>query len=102
MDYYSDYVYVYDGYNTSAPLIALVTGSQSSLNYRTSQRYMFVRFTSGASSSYTGFNATYIAYIEPSTYMRMTTVFSYPSLFGADDPALVNVRNLVLVDNMLR
>jgi CUB domain len=72
MGYYSDYLYVYDGYSTLAPRIALVTGSQSPLNYRTSQRYMFVRFTSGTSSSYSGFNATYIAYIEPGTYMRMT------------------------------
>jgi hypothetical protein len=64
---YADRVYIYDGYNESAPLLADVTGAQNSLQYyRTSQRYMFVKFTSGSSvSSYTGFNATFLSYLEP-------------------------------------
>jgi CUB domain len=67
--YYRDFVYVYDGYNTSARLLATVTGYYpSNLTYTTSQRFMFIRFTSGTSSGYSGFYATYMISVQPGFY----------------------------------
>lgn len=58
----SDYdnVILYDGIDTSAPLIASLSGSPiSSSAYTSTQRYMFLRFTSDSSVTYVGFYATY-------------------------------------------
>lgn len=60
MDYYDDYVYIYDGYNSSSSLIASLTGYiSSSSSYTTSQRYMFVLLVSKGLWTYTGFDANY-------------------------------------------
>lgn len=53
---------VYDGANASAPqLVALTTNSFSSLKYlKTSQRYMFIRFTTQRTVGLSwGFDAVY-------------------------------------------
>jgi CUB domain len=64
--FYNDFVYVYDGYNTSASLLASVTGYYSSnLTYTSSQRFMFIRFTSSIYSGYSGFYATYMISVPP-------------------------------------
>jgi CUB domain len=57
---YSDYVYIYNGYNTSSSLLATLSGSYySSTSYTTTQRYMFVMFSSNGYSTYSGFRASY-------------------------------------------
>lgn len=58
-EYYGDYFYIYDGYNTSAPVLAALSGSWSSSTWRSTQRFMFIRFTSNSYTTYSGFNATY-------------------------------------------
>ena len=64
--YYNDYVYIYDGNNTSTSLLASLTGFYySNLTYTTSQRFMFVRFTSSVSDAYSGFYASYMISLPP-------------------------------------
>jgi hypothetical protein len=57
----ADYVYVYDGWNESASLIASLSGYLSTppRGYITSQRYMLVRFTTNYDDVYHGFKATF-------------------------------------------
>lgn len=56
-----DLVYIYDGDNVAAPLIATLSGSYTTppRGYRTSQQYMLVRFTSNSASNFRGFSAVY-------------------------------------------
>jgi hypothetical protein len=56
---YEDFVYVYDGNNTSAPLLATLSGTPWLLTWRSTQGSMFIRFTSNAYTVYNGFSATY-------------------------------------------
>jgi hypothetical protein len=61
--YSYDYVRLHDGRTSSSSQLASLSGSSStSTSYRSTQRYMFVTFTSSSSSTYRGFNATYSAY----------------------------------------
>lgn len=89
--YGGDYLYIYDGVNSSAVLLAALTGSYSSaLIYTTSRSYMFVKFMSNGYYSYSGFNATYTInsvpgfcssselfhYLACSTLMLDSTIFA--------------------------
>jgi CUB domain len=57
---YFDFVYIYNGNDTSGSLLAGLSGSiSSSLSYTTTQRYMFVMFSSNGYTTYGGFNASY-------------------------------------------
>lgn len=59
-EYFADFVYIYDGYNSSSPVIATLSGYISfPLTYTTTQGYMFVRFASTGFLTYQGFNASY-------------------------------------------
>ena len=55
----ADYVSVYDGYSTSAPLIGQFSGSSLPAPITSSSTKLYVRFTSDGSSEYRGFNARY-------------------------------------------
>lgn len=56
-----DFVYIYDGWNESASLIASITGLLpiSPTGYISSQRYMLVQFATDISVVSRGFNATF-------------------------------------------
>ena len=55
-----DHVWVYDGIDTSAPLFAKLSGSlEPSEAFKSTQRYLFVRFSSNRRETAIGFNATY-------------------------------------------
>jgi CUB domain len=55
-----DQVLLYDGIDMSASLFASLSGSlASSQAYTSTQRYMYVRFTSDWDTTDIGFNATY-------------------------------------------
>jgi len=55
-----DYVKLYDGYDSSKPLIAILYGSiDLSLPYTSTQRYMFITFTSDETITSSGFSANY-------------------------------------------
>lgn len=58
-----DIVTILDGIDIKAPIIAHVAGSppQSMGPYASTQKYMFVRFTTDNTVVDTGFNATYIS-----------------------------------------
>jgi CUB domain len=57
---YADQVLLFDGVDTFAPLFASLSGSLASSQAHTStQRYMYVRFTSDGEVTDIGFNATY-------------------------------------------
>jgi len=57
-----DYLYVYDGFNTSAPLLATLTGTATNLSYVTTQSNsaITIRFTSDVSNigTWNGYQAT--------------------------------------------
>jgi len=57
-----DYLYIYDGPNTSSPLLATLTGTSSNLSYSTSQSNssITIRFTTDVSNigTWNGFQAT--------------------------------------------
>ena len=55
----ADYVSVYDGDSTSAPLIGQFSGSSLPAPITSSSTKLYVRFTSDGSSEYRGFNARY-------------------------------------------
>lgn len=58
----SDFLYIYDGSNSAVyPLLDTLHGSYSPVPgpYSSTQRYMFLRFTSDASTNSAGFSATY-------------------------------------------
>jgi hypothetical protein len=57
-----DFVYIYDGADEEAPLIAKLHGLYPSLptGFTTTQRNMFVRFTSDDSVHNGGFSASFI------------------------------------------
>jgi CUB domain len=63
-----DYVYLYDGSSESDPMIIDYTGSYRALlpTWMTSQRYMFIRFTSDTSFASRGFDAIYTS-VPPTT-----------------------------------
>lgn len=55
-----DFVLLYDGRTRSAPLLAVLSGSLStSPAYTSTQRVMFVEFTSDDDLTEMGFNATF-------------------------------------------
>lgn len=55
-----DRVMLYDGIDASAPLLVSLSGTVSPTSYYSStQRYMYVSFTSDSSVTAIGFNATY-------------------------------------------
>jgi CUB domain len=58
---FSDYVFIYDGDNMNAPLIATLSGPYTPLYpyYMSSQSNMLVRFVSDNNTFYKGFNFTY-------------------------------------------
>jgi len=70
----TDSVYVYDGDSAKpASLIATLSGVITGVlpSYMSSQRYMFVRFTSGGNSTgYKGFNMTYYSTTSGSLYCQ--------------------------------
>lgn len=57
----ADFVYIYDGMNESAPIMVRLSGTYCTTpgSYVTTQRYMFVRFTSNGDTNFDGFGATY-------------------------------------------
>ena len=55
----ADYVRVYDGDSTSAPLIGQFSGSSLPAPITSSSTKLYVRFTSDGSSTYAGFTARY-------------------------------------------
>ena len=55
----ADYVSVYDGDSTSAPLIGQFSGSSLPAPITSSSTKLYVRFTSDGSSQYRGFAARY-------------------------------------------
>ena len=55
----ADYVSVYDGDSTSAPLIGQFSESSLPAPITSSSTKLYVRFTSDGSSQYTGFAARY-------------------------------------------
>ena len=55
----ADYVRVYDGDSTSAPLIGRFSGSSLPAPITSSSTKLYVRFTSDSSSEYRGFTARY-------------------------------------------
>ena len=55
----ADYVSVYDGGSTSAPLIGQFSGSSLPAPITSSSTKLYVRFTSDGSSQYRGFAARY-------------------------------------------
>ena len=57
----TDYVYIYDGFSTTAPLLVTLSGSMEAplLSYVSSQQYVFIRFVSNNSVAYKGFNMTF-------------------------------------------
>ena len=57
----SDFIYIYDGDNTDAPLIAKLHGyyCDPPTGFTTTQQYMFIRFTTDGSSNAGGFAASY-------------------------------------------
>ncbi|XP_068736598.1 uncharacterized protein [Montipora capricornis] len=55
----ADYVYVYDGVSSSAPLIGRFSGSNRPVPIVSSTNQLFVRFTSDGSLQYYGFKAIY-------------------------------------------
>ena len=55
----ADYVRVYDGGSTSAPLIGQFSGSSLPAPITSSSTELYVQFTSDASSTYAGFIARY-------------------------------------------
>ena len=55
----ADYVSVYDGDSTSAPLIGRFSGSSLPAPITSSSTKLYVRFTSDSSLEYRGFNARY-------------------------------------------
>lgn len=64
-----DYVEIYDGSNSKAPLIKTLFGTFTTPpgGYNSSQRYMFVKFTSDSSTVRRGFSARYLS--EPGQIM---------------------------------
>jgi len=55
-----DFVLLYDGFDTSANQLAILSGSvYSPYGYTTTQSYMYIRFTSDTSVTSTGFSAIY-------------------------------------------
>ena len=55
----ADFVSVYDGDSTSAPVIGRFSGSSLPAPITSSSTKLYVRFTSDGSSQYRGFNARY-------------------------------------------
>ena len=55
----ADYVRVYDGDSTSAPLIGQFSGSSLPAPITSSSTRLYVQFTSDGSSTYAGFTARY-------------------------------------------
>ena len=55
----ADYVRVYDGGSTSAPLIGQFSGSSLPAPITSSSTELYVQFTSDGSSTYAGFTARY-------------------------------------------
>ena len=55
----ADYVSVYDGDSTSAPLLGQFSGSSLPAPITSSSTKLYVQFTSDGSSEYRGFNAHY-------------------------------------------
>lgn len=65
--YSDDYVYVYDGYNTSSQSYTVLTGNFSTpRTMSSSQRYMYIRFTAFTSGMFRGFSATFQSTCESS------------------------------------
>jgi len=54
-----DKVRLYDGNEISAPLLAELSGPVTPSSYASSQRYLYVRFTSDNSVQHKGFSASY-------------------------------------------
>jgi CUB domain len=84
-----DFVTLYDGYDSSATQLAAISGRPtfSGSGYSTTQRYMYITFTSDSSSSWSGFSATYSSF----EYTRTTTrTMMYPHLFVFCYSAVVN------------
>jgi hypothetical protein len=61
-------MYLYDGFDPSAPLIRKLDGDYSGItvSYTTTQRYMFIRFTSDYATANRGFSAT-VSFVSPSS-----------------------------------
>lgn len=56
----SDVVYIFDGNITTSPILATLFGVVApGAVYRSSGRYMLVRFTSNSVEEYGGFNASF-------------------------------------------
>ena len=100
-EFYADYVTLYDGFSLSAPLIASISGRDYSSSFHaSSQRYMYIVFTSDSSSnSYSGFSATYYTSSsrKSSTFTlvsswRLNNHVTKPS-FKTDTPSLNNERH---------
>ncbi|XP_006822509.1 uncharacterized protein LOC100366935 [Saccoglossus kowalevskii] len=78
-----DFVYVYDGADTSADTIGSYTGSQSSLLITSSINNLFIVFESDSAVSYRGFTASY------TSYRQETTPASIPHTESVTTPASV-------------
>lgn len=56
----SDFIRIYDGFNTSSRLIAALSGTNlNQYTYSSTQKYMYIRFTSNISDTYPGFAAVF-------------------------------------------
>jgi hypothetical protein len=57
----ADFVYIYDGVDDKAPLMARLSGTYCSppAGYTTTQQYMFIRFTSDSKINFNGFGAVF-------------------------------------------
>jgi len=78
-------VYIYDGFDTSAPLVKNLTGDynlSAPINVTTTQRFMYIRFTSDVSGVAGGFSTTFTSgplgnYIWKEAYIEDTSLQKY-------------------------
>ena len=85
-----DFVYVYDGADDSAPLLATFTGFAIPANVTSSGGSMYVRFTSDNIINASGWSATYTSSNAPPVYCSGTTILTGPVGFFDDGSGLNN------------
>ena len=68
----TDFLAIFDGYNTSSRMIALLSGSITDLlSYNSTQRYLLVAFFTNSVAVYRGFSATYSTGITTFSILHM-------------------------------
>jgi len=89
-----DFVTIYDGDSTKSPLIASLSGTLAmGTQYNSTQRYMFIRFSSDNTVSGRGFSANYRSTTQGSNTRSNMAVKHRPCQHGARKRTYYNSTN---------